>query len=146
MILDIADQLASAYAPTAIAANTNGTYIDRMVAMDDGMGETIIFYGRVATTATSAGAATVNFILQGDPTDPAFGAAVTVTSTGAIPVATLVAGYEFKLKVPRGFTERYFRLVATIATATLTAGAFDAYLTNDDMQDNKAYAAGYTVL
>jgi len=144
-VLDISDQLATAFAPTTGTSSPAGVYIDRLIKMYDGMGASVIFYGNIASQMTSGGSATVDFILQGD-NDPAFGTAATVCETGAVAVASLVAGYEFKIKIPRLPTAyRYYRLAVTIAVANLTGGSVNAWLTNDDMQDNVSYAAGYTV-
>jgi hypothetical protein len=55
-----------------------------------------------------------------------------VEQTAAIPVATLKAGYQFKLgsSMPRN-TQRYIRL-AVIKAATITAGKISAYLNFDN--------------
>jgi hypothetical protein len=56
--------------------------------------------------------------------DPAFGSPTTVASSGAIPVASLVAGYQlpFPSGLPEGTTERYVRLFYNIAGAAPTVG------------------------
>lgn len=150
-ILDTAAQLASAYAPTAVATNVNGTYLDTNIATHLGMGNTITWYTRVGATATSGGSATVQFLLQGS-NDATF-VSGTVTLAESTPAAEafglLVAGREYKIKVsrvPSGIAYRYYRLAVVIGAAVLTAGSFDSWLTIDDMQDNVSYAAGYTIV
>lgn len=85
----------------------------------------------VDTTATAVGAATVTFSLESDSTaDLATSATVHYTSA-VIPKATLVAGYSFAVPIPSGQYERYLGVRATVATGPLTAGKFNAFLTND---------------
>lgn len=55
----------------------------------------------------------------------ALGGSVTV----GVPVATLIAGYEFRLALPRlGITKRYLGLRYNILTATTTSGTCSAWL------------------
>lgn len=153
------------FAPTAIGANINtAAVIDRITAMDDGAGADIDFIIYVTTAVTSAGAATVEFQLLGNATDPTFASNnVVLLDTGAagIPKATLVAGYRaivgtipraafFKFEndtgIAGGPANRYLTLNVIIGTAVLTAGAFVAYLTaKTGTQDNIAYKSGFTV-
>lgn len=52
--------------------------------------------------------------------------------TGAIPVATLVAGYQLVIPLPvTANYERYMGIWVTTATATTTAGKINAFLTLD---------------
>lgn len=159
MYFDLLDQMMSAYAPTSTGTTntpTTGPYLDRTVAMEDGAGEPLFFYGEVATTATSGGSATVQFLLLGNPSDPTFASGnVTVYDSGAIAVATLAAGYQFaRAPIPRrqagglettGLLLRYYQTRVVIATAALTAGAFNSWLTTKPLQDNLSYARNYTV-
>lgn len=151
MILDTTLQLASAYAPTAVATNTNGTYIDTVVTQDWGMGETILWYVRINATATTGGAATLQFLLQG-ATDAAFTTPVLMeeapyTATLAANFATqAIAGTEYKVPLRRGNAYRYIRFAVAIGGAVLTAGSFDSWLTNrTDAQDNRPNAGNYSV-
>lgn len=162
MLLDITDCLTAPaavltpYAPTTVGTHTNtAPYIDRMVLMDDGTGADVTFIVYVSTTATSNGSATVQFKLLGNATDITFASGnVVLADSGAIAVATLVAGYRFVAKIPRqNFASvepttayyRYLALSVVIGTADLTAGAFNAWISNDGIQDNNSYKAGYTV-
>jgi hypothetical protein len=89
---------------------------------------------QVDTTATSGGAATGQFHLVSDAqaaiaTD---GTATYHFSTGAIAVATLVAGYRVAcVKLPSGSYERYLGILQTTAVAAFTAGKINAFLTAD---------------
>lgn len=163
MLLDITDcftapaGVLTPYAPTAIASANNGQFIDRMVKMEDGAGEDIIFTVFVVAAVTSAGAATVQFQLLGNATDSTFASGnVILADSGAIAKATLVAGYRvLAVKIPRSAWAsyekqnagplRYYAFQVIIGTAVLTAGSFNAWLTTDPVQDNLAYPAGYTV-
>lgn len=150
MILDTTLQLETAYAPTAIGTNVNGIYLDTMTIEDWGMGEALHWLTSINTTVTGNATATLNFILQG-AIDAAFSAPVTVAQ--ALPVAIAQAnfatqaikGTQYAIKFPRGFAYRYYRGAVVIGTATLLTGAFDMWLLNDAIQDNKSYPSGYLV-
>ena len=146
MILSKNEQLLTAYAPTAQATNVNGDYYDAGIAVDLGAGEPVMFYVQVDALATSSGSATVRFLLQAD-SDPAFGTVVTVLSSPLVAEAmsTMVAGREFKNLIPPGFVYRYWRAAVVIATADLTAGTFASWIGNENFQNNRPYAAGFTV-
>lgn len=87
---------------------------------------------QVDTAVTSAGAATVQFILASDAqaaiaTD---GSASAHFTTSAIPKATLVAGYQVcGVQLPTGTYERYLGILQVTGTAALTAGKVNAFLT-----------------
>jgi len=88
---------------------------------------------QVDTTVTSAGAATVQFILASDAqaaiaTD---GSATVHYQTAAIPKATLVAGYTLNIPVPPPPPdwEQYMGILQNVGTAALTAGKINAFLT-----------------
>lgn len=88
---------------------------------------------RVATTATSGGSATGQFRLVSDDTaTPSTTTATVHYTTNAIAVATMVAGYTFAVTpLPSGSYERYVGIQQITGTAAFTAGAVDAFLTND---------------
>lgn len=155
MILDHADQVMTAYAPTAQTA-TFSNYIDRLVAMENASGAPLYGYVNVNTSVTSAGAATVQFQVIGNNSDPTFASGnVVLADSGAIPKATLVAGWQIPLAIshaqllslePKTAFLRYLTILVTIGTANLTAGKFDGWLSNKPVpQDNLSYRAGYTV-
>lgn len=131
----------------AVAANTGGAasyllgdVLDTGIAgsstqpNDLGVGDALWLVIQVDTTFTSGGAGTYQFHLA---SDAAAAIAVDGTasyhfSTGAIPVATLVAGYVIAaVHLPRGTYERYLGILQTTAVAAATAGKINAFLTND---------------
>jgi hypothetical protein len=165
MTLDASLQVANAYAPTSDSGSLLfQSYIDRLVAQEDGAGQDICIYGKVKTTATSAGSATIRAVAVGNPTDATFnsgtlagGGNVILADTGTIAYGTWLAGYQFfRAKYPRPALQstledeasndflRYLTVGFIIATANLTAGAFDAWFTYGSLQDNIAYPAGYS--
>lgn len=84
---------------------------------------------QLLTTVTSGGAATLQFrLVQAD--DAALTTNVTVLQeTPALALATLVAGYRPRLRLPAmGLTQRYMGLLYLIGTATTTAGTVHASL------------------
>ena len=56
---------------------------------------------------------------------------VKLQETDLIPVATLVAGYQFRLQIPVGVSKRYLGLKYVIGTATTTAGNVTAGIAGD---------------
>lgn len=128
----------------AVALNTGGAasyllgdVIDLTVARDIGGGEADLYLViQVDTTATSGGSATGAFSLASDAqaaiaTD---GSATIHHVTPAIPVATLVAGYQIAvIPLPRGIPayERYLGILQTTGTAAFTAGKINAFITDN---------------
>lgn len=97
-----------------------------------GEGEDVYLVIQVDTTATSGGAATGAFHLASDAQAAIAvdGSASYHFSTSAIPVATLVAGYEIAcVRLPSGSYERYLGILQTTAVAAFTAGKVNAFLT-----------------
>lgn len=140
MILDERNEFADA---TALNTGGAGTYligdvIDLGLLFGGAVGdnvnvvEDVYLMIQVDTTATSGGSATGQFHLASDAqaaiaTD---GSATYHFSTGAIPVATLVAGYEVAcVQLPKGTYERYLGILQTTGTAAFTAGKVNAFLT-----------------
>lgn len=85
---------------------------------------------QVDETFTSGGAATlqVQVITDGDA---ALGSPTVIQSSDTIALATLVAGYRFRVAVPPGLAERYLGVQYVIGTATTTAGTCSAFLLMD---------------
>lgn len=87
------------------------------------------------TAATSAGSATVQFQLVTDSQAPprVDGNQVVLATSGPIPVANLVAGYAAWIAdLPETFNyKRYLGIQSVVATAALTAGKANAFLTPD---------------
>lgn len=95
----------------------------------------------VNTTVTSAGAPTLSPVLQ-DSADNATFADVMIGPQYL--KAAMVAGavlWQVQLPVQ---TRRYLRLVYRLGTADLTAGKFDAYITNT-IERGTAYPSGFSV-
>ncbi len=126
MLLDSQLILSNAQAETAQGANVSTNVIDLGAAGD--ADRELFLNIRVDTTATSGGSATVAFSLVTSAAE-ALTSATTLFSTAAIPVADLVAGYQIRTRIPRGML-RYLGAYITIATADLTAGKFDIFLTD----------------
>lgn len=86
---------------------------------------------QVVTTCTSGGANTTQAQVI-TSASANLGSPTVVASSEAIAVATLVAGYRFRgLALGPGIGQRYLGVQYVIATADLTAGAFDAWLALD---------------
>lgn len=103
--------------------------------VDPNCGRNMFLVISVNTTFTSGGAATVQFKLVSDSTDPASsdGSETAHWQSDVFGYASLVAGRMIIVPLPQGFPEyeRYLQLIVTTATATTTAGKIDAYLTFD---------------
>jgi hypothetical protein len=111
---------------------------------DLGSGEDMYLMILVTTSITSGGAANVTFKLGSDATTTIAGGTVHWTS-GAIAKATLVAGWNKIVCLPREKTyERYLGITITPDTSNLTAGAIVAVLAKDPavLAD---YAKAYTI-
>lgn len=89
---------------------------------------------QITTTVTSGGAATLQVQLICDD-DPAMGSPVILCSSAVIPLASLVAGYQFRLEVPNfpnfAADGRYLCAQYVIGTATTTAGNISTSLVCD---------------
>lgn len=104
-------------------------------------GENLWFNVIVNTTATSGGSATVQAVLQDSADNTTF---ADVVIGKAIAVASVTAGsILLQVQPPPGMRE-YSRIVYRIGTAVLTAGKFDAYVSNT-IQRNIARNSGYSV-
>jgi len=86
---------------------------------------------QVDTTFVGA-TSTTKFELASDSTADLATSKTVHYATPAIPVATLVAGYVVcAVELPSGSYERYLGLWETVATANVTAGKINAFLTSD---------------
>lgn len=92
-----------------------------------------------STTATSGGAATVQAVLQSAPDNATWTDAV---AGPAIPKANLLAGTVMLQVQPPPGMQQYWRISWRIGTAALTAGAFDAFVSNT-IQRNIAQPSGF---
>ena len=141
MIYDNFLKLSEAQAPTTGTTPSTNVIDTGVAGRSIGSGQPIELVVQVATTATSAGASTMQIVLQDSADNSSF---ANVATYPAVAVANLVAGLEMaRIKLPAGL-RRYIRIAYVIATADLTAGAFNAFLTLD-RQDNTAFPSGFTV-
>ena len=142
MILDAFLEMSDAQPVTATAVSTNiidlGPVNDN-VLRDIGTGEETYWVLSVGTTFTAAGAATLTAALVSDATTNRATWPTTHVATAAIPVASLVAGYMYAVRLPKGDYERYLGTQYTVGTGPFTAGAIDSFITKD-AQAWRAYA------
>jgi hypothetical protein len=135
-ILDKLNFMGEAQAVTVAAASTD--YLDLGAAgknafdqaqmHEKGGGSEVFFNMLVTTAAAAAGAATVTVTLEGAD-DTGFSTnKVVLVGSDAIPKATLVQGYKWRVAIPAGFRKRYLRAYFTIGTGPLTAGNFSTFL------------------
>lgn len=104
-------------------------------------GENLWVNVTVNTTATSGGSATIQAVLQDSADNATF---ADVASGPVVAVASATAGTViFQLQPPPGM-RRYWRIAYRIGTAVLTAGKFDAYVSNT-IQRNIARQSGFSV-
>jgi hypothetical protein len=139
--------LADAQAATDHTADTASTNVYD-TGMSDGLGASLGLTGErlwivatVNTAVTSAGAATVQAVLQDSADNVTFADAVAgpvVAKANAVVGAVLL-----EVQPPPGL-RRYLRLVWRIGVADLTAGKFDGYITSS-IQHNVARNSGFTV-
>jgi hypothetical protein len=134
MILDSTLLFSDAQAITATAASTNivdlgatGTPYGALGALirDVGRGTPVEILVTVTTTFATLTSLTVS--IETDDNSGFSSAAIALTGN-AVPVATLVAGYQFRVPtvLPHGTNERYLRLKYTVAGSNATAGAVTA--------------------
>ena len=137
-LLEFADATALSTAGTGLAAV--GDVIDLGATPQDlGNGRQMYLVIQVDTAVTSAGSATVSFQLVSDGTSTlaANGTETLHYASAAIGKADLVAGYEIVVAVPLEGSiayERYLGIFHLPGTATLTAGAVNAYIVKDSAQ------------
>lgn len=137
MINDKLLMFSEAQAVTASAASTDTIDLGPIdgTRRDIGVGEPLEYWVTTNTTATAAGAATVNIQLQTSPDNSTW---TTLTSSGDLALASLVAGRRIvSQKVPQG-VQRYLRVNYVVGTGPLTAGAFTAGI-NLDVDGNNHY-------
>lgn len=133
--------LSDAQAVTSTGDTASTNVYDCGAAYDAGVGEELFINVAVDTAVTSAGAATVQAVLQTSDDNSTFTDAM---AGAAIAKADLTAGVSMlKGRIPHGLG-RYLRVAYRVGTAALTAGNFDAYFTKD-ADANTAYASGFTV-
>lgn len=141
MLLDSQMSLSAAQAVTSTGDTASTNTYDTGTALDGGIGEHTWISVFAKTTVTSGGAATVTPVLQDSANDSSY-ADLLVGQTFAL--ANLTAGRPLmRVRVPVG-SRRYLRVVYRVATAALTGGTFDAYVSKD-IQALQYGASGFTV-
>lgn len=102
---------------------------------DIGAGEPLYLVIQVDTAfsdAADAGTATIQFDLVSDSAAALTTSKTTHVSTGAMAIASLVAGFTKVFALPIEATyERYLGLWETVGTTNLDAGKINAFLTHD---------------
>lgn len=131
MIEDNSLRFSSAQAITATAASTNvvdlgptGTpFGGNPLTRDIGIGNGVPISVRVVQNFNNLTSLTVGVQISSDNSTWA-----TIQSSGAIPAASLIAGYQFDVPsdFPEGTRARYVRLNYTVAGTAPTNGAIDA--------------------
>ena len=142
--LDTSTKFSIDQAPTGSTGDIASTNVyDNGSANSSEMGLTQELWINVVCSlaATSAGAAVVTAVLQ----DSADGTTYADAMAGApFALAALVAGAVLLRGTPPIGTRRYARVVYRVATAALTAGKFNAFISLD-VQHNIARPSGFTV-
>jgi hypothetical protein len=149
MILDLQTKFSDAQAVTVTAISTNVLDLRNAATpalVDEGMsGPETWLVIHVPTAFTAGGAATMTITLESDSTANLATAPVVHFTSPAIPVASLVAGYNaIRVQLPSADYKRYLGIRYTIATGPMTAGAINAFLT-PDLQRNVIYPVGFSV-
>lgn len=101
-------------------------------------GENLWVNAVISTTVTSGGAATGQAVLQDSADNSTF---ADVIAGPALALASMVAGTVMLQVQPPPGMRRYWRIVWRVGTAVLTAGKFDAYVSNT-IQRNVARPSG----
>ncbi|MWF13616.1 Bbp16 family capsid cement protein [Escherichia coli] len=138
MILDKLLMFSEKQAVTATAPSTDVIDLGPIdgTVRDIGVGEPLEWIVNVDTTATAAGASTVNVNLQTSPDNSTW---TTIASSGDLALAALTAGKRIvSQKVPQG-VQRYLRLNYTVGTGPLTAGSFTSGILLDVDGNNRYY-------
>ena len=112
-------------AVTATVVSTNILDLQGAGLGDQGPGEPLELFAQVTDADFTTGTSIALSVFTDD--DVAFGSATELFSTPAIPLASLIAGYNFALgSLPIEINERYLRftytVVGTMAVGTITAG------------------------
>lgn len=148
MYLDHENLFSDAQAVTVTAASSNiidlGPIFSANAARDIGRGSKVTrIYAILDATFTAGGAGTLDITLQGDD-NSAFGSPRTLFDTGVLALAALFQGaVVLDVAMPTG-VEKFLRLMYTVATGPMTAGAITAGLVLDSQSD-PPYAANYPV-
>lgn len=151
MLIDSQSIFSEAQAVTSTAISTNVIDLNPNASSnttkDISIQDEIYLVVSTNTTCTDTGSdATLAVTLESDTAAGLSSSPTVHYTTGTLAFAayatagtTLVA-----VQLPRGTYKRYLGVRYTVASGPLTAGAFDAYLTNEPPK-NIAYASGFAV-
>jgi len=144
MIFDSRNEFADA---TSVAAGAGTALIGNVIDLGtDGVNDVDSVYLVISTATeviTGGSAGTIQFFLVSDSLATLgagvvadctqhYASAILITDDSAANSTALNAGeYIARVELPKGQYERYLGILATIGTTTVTAGAINAYLTND---------------
>lgn len=147
MILDSQELFSSAQSLAVGTGDTASTNVlDTLTAQDEGLGENVWLNVLVTTAFASAGAATIQAVLQGSPDNSSWTDIITGASLAYNAAGAAAGQYLLQARIPPyAQTHRYLRVVYRVGTAALTAGAATAFVSKD-VQQNKNYATSISVL
>lgn len=143
-MLDSQLVLAEAQAVTLVGDTGSTSSIDNSSAAlgSAGLtGENLWVQAICSTTATSGGGATVQAVLQNSTDNATW---VDVAAGPVVPVANVLQGTLLLAIQPPPGMLRYWRIAWRIGTAALTAGKFDAFISNT-LERNTARPSGFIV-
>jgi uncharacterized protein (UPF0548 family) len=157
MYVDSQLELSDSQAVTSTAISSNvidlfgtnlgaGAQVAANVIQDIGQGEDVYLVVQTAVACTDTSSdATLTITLETD-TAVGLGSSTVVLNLGTLAFAAFAtAGTVLaRVKLPSFDYKRYLGLRYTVAAGPLTAGAFDAFITNN-IQNNKIYKSGFTV-
>jgi hypothetical protein len=132
MILDTQTRFSSAQSIAAAAGDVASTdQYDTGSVADTGIGNDLLLQIMTVAAVTSAGAATVQFVLQTSDSSTFASGNVEFPLTAALALAALTANtIQYRGRPPVGL-KRYLRVLYRIGTATTTGGTATAFLVND---------------
>lgn len=146
MFLDKQNEFSDAQAVTVTALSTNvidtlpmtsNPNVTQDLSARGVPGPYIMF--AVPTAFTAGGAATLTITIESDSTANLATSPTVHWTSSAIPVASLVAGYQFFVPLPIGQVERYLGVRYTVATGPMLTGNIDAAVVRD-LQAWRSYA------
>lgn len=157
MYVDKQIEFSDAQALTATAISTNvydlfstdtggSAEISPNTRIDIGAGEDVYLIVGVPTTLSGGTATGITVTLETADDAALTTNAQVVATSGLIPVASLVAGFNImKVKLPPFAYRRYIGVRYTAATGPFGAGAVDAFITMGAVDANRIYKSGFTV-
>lgn len=144
-LLDKQNEFSDSQAITVTAISTNvintlpgASFTNVTQNLGGTLGSTFLVVQVDTLFAGTAG--TLNISLESDSTANLATSPTVHYSSGSIPQASLIAGYQLVIPLPFGNYEKYLGLRYTVG-GTITAGAVSAFLTRD-VQTWKPYAVG----